>query len=132
MKNEKAYQFKGFEEWLEAYKRDLPETLKKDAFVSGGACRNVLENFDTDAMLKEGMDTDDVIDYVRLHRNWLVGAYDGALFGYADILLDGEFVLHDNPTYTENLKALRFYVFLDREYQKNHVAGFDEPSDRDL
>lgn len=120
MTNEKAYKFNGFEEWLVAYKKDLPEILKKDVFVSSGACRNAMGQFNTVDMVKEGMDSDDVVDYIRLNRGWLVGAYDGALFGYANVLLDGEFVLLDNPTYTENLKALRFYVFLDQEYQKNN------------
>ena len=32
--NEKAYKFNGFEEWLVAYKKDLPEILKKDVLFN--------------------------------------------------------------------------------------------------
>jgi len=120
MTNEKAYEFDGFNEWLKNYKSELPKSLKNDIFVASGACKAAMTSFDVNAMKSEGMDSDDIIDYVRLNRGWLVGSYDGALFGYPEILLDGEFVLQDNPTYTENLKALRFYVFLDQEYQKRN------------
>ena len=119
MKNFDAYKTEGFEEWLKDYDLRLDGNLRNDLFVLGGNYVSQLAEYDVKAMKKEGMSDNDVIDYIRLHQGWLVGIYEGAFLGATSpLLFDEEFRLLDNPTHVENLKALRFVVFMDQQYHK--------------
>ena len=119
MKNVDAYKMEGFEEWLKAYILQLDENLRNDLFVSSGSCKRILSEYNIKDMKREGMSDNDVIDYVRLHKGWIVGAYDGAFLSIKDsTLFDKNFKLDTNTTYTENLKSLRFVVFMDQRYSK--------------
>jgi hypothetical protein len=54
-----------------------------------------------------------------LHKGWTVGVYDGAFLSTrGPMLFDKDFKLDNNPTFLENLKALRFVLFMDQQYHK--------------
>ena len=120
MTNKEAYKFEGFEEWLRIYKSLLKDDLKSDVFVTSDTCKKFLKDFPINDLRNEGMDDNEILDYARLCRGWLVGAYDGALFGYNDMLSGSGFRLLNNETHSDNLKALRFLVFLDLQYKDKH------------
>ena len=119
MKNIDAYKTEGFDEWLTAYTLNLDENLRNDIFVSSGGCKSHLKEYNVKGMKSEGMSDNDIIDYVRLHKGWIVGAYDGAFLSTrGPMLFDKDFKLDNNPTFLENLKALRFVLFMDQQYHK--------------
>ena len=129
MKNIEAYKTEGFEEWLKIYTLQLDDNLKNDIFVRSGGCKQQLVNYDVKTMKKEGMSDNDVIDYVRLHKGWLVGAYDGAFLSTrGPMIFDIDFKLDTNPSYIENLKALRFVVYMDQQYQRTKFISFRKSS----
>lgn len=129
MKNVDAYKTEGFEEWLKTYLLQLDDSLMNDLFVRSGGCKQHLVNYDVKSMKKEGMSDNDIIDYVRLHKGWSVGAYDGAFLSTrGPMLFDKDYHLDNNPTYVENLKALRFVLFMDQQFHKTKYIGFKKSS----
>ena len=122
MKNIDAYKTEGFDEWLATYTLHLDENLRNDIFVSSGGCKKQLGEYNVKVMKYEGMSDNDIIDYVRLHKGWIVGAYDGAFLSTrGPMIFDKDFKLDSNPTYMENLKALRFVLFMDQQYRKTRL-----------